>query len=153
MTALSDSIEACIKAMLGEDNDQVDVRRNELAQQMGCTPSHITYVISTRFTQERGYRVYSRRGGGGYVRVIRMKIDPGDLLVHCAQSVGQALSQRDATAIFRSLLESEAISPREAAMLQAATADKTLPLPPSMADILRAEILRAQLLALVGCQP
>lgn len=68
-SGVSDAIESFIKALLQGDETQVELQRNELAARFGCAPSQINYVLSTRFTCEHGYRIESRRGGGGYVRV------------------------------------------------------------------------------------
>ena len=70
---ISDRIEAFIlELMKQEQAEQLRIQRNELAQLFGCVPSQINYVISTRFSPERGYAVESRRGGGGYVTIRRL---------------------------------------------------------------------------------
>ena len=58
-----------IRQLLEDSEDTVLVQRNELADKLSCAPSQISYVISTRFTPEKGYLVESRRGSGGFVRV------------------------------------------------------------------------------------
>ena len=151
MSALSDSIEEFIKSMLTEDDGQaVDLQRNELAQHFNCAPSHITYVISTRFTLERGYRVSSKRGGGGYVRVIRLKTDKDDLIYnYAAYRLDRSISQREATAMVDALLSNQAVTKREAAMLKASLKDKAICVPAAIKDGVRASIFRAQLIALL----
>ena len=72
MAQLSDSIERFIKELM-EEGSQIEVRRNELAQHFGCAPSQINYVLATRFSVDHGYIIESRRGGGGYVRIVRMR--------------------------------------------------------------------------------
>lgn len=72
MAQLSDSIEQFIKDLMEEDR-QIDLKRNELAQHFGCAPSQINYVLATRFSIDHGYVIESRRGGGGYVRIIRIQ--------------------------------------------------------------------------------
>ena len=72
MAQLSDSIEQFIKELMDEGS-QIEVRRNELAQHFGCAPSQINYVLATRFSVDHGYIIESRRGGGGYVRIVRMR--------------------------------------------------------------------------------
>ena len=74
MAQLSDSIERFIKDMM-EDGAQIEVRRNELAQHFGCAPSQINYVLATRFSVDHGYIIESRRGGGGYIRIVRMGVN------------------------------------------------------------------------------
>ena len=63
---LSKEIADLLLQMLGE-NGTVEIRRNDLAEQLGCVPSQINYVLSSRFTPAHGYIVESRRGGGGYI--------------------------------------------------------------------------------------
>lgn len=82
MKPLTDSIEAFIKSLLEEGQEQVDVQRNELAQYFRCAPSQITYVLSTRFTPDHGYIIESRRGGGGYIRIVRLRESPGSNLLY-----------------------------------------------------------------------
>ena len=67
---ISDAIEEYILARLSEQSDgKVELKRTELADKIACAPSQISYVLSTRFTHERGYVVESRRGLGGYIRI------------------------------------------------------------------------------------
>ena len=73
---ISDRIEAFICELMKEDEEWVELGRNELAGIFNCVPSQINYVIRTRFTPERGYNVESRRGGGGYLKIRRM-VSPG----------------------------------------------------------------------------
>lgn len=74
MRNLADSIESfIIKQLLEERNEAVLVQRNELADRLSCAPSQISYVLSTRFTPERGFVVESRRGSGGFVRIMRLQ--------------------------------------------------------------------------------
>ena len=68
MRLLSDSIEDFIKALMEDEQDQqqaIELRRNELAEHFQCAPSQINYVLATRFTPDHGYVIESRRGGGG----------------------------------------------------------------------------------------
>ena len=67
---LSDSIETFIKTLLAEDEPEVELKRNELAEYFGCAPSQINYVLATRFSPDHGYLIESRRGGGGYIRIV-----------------------------------------------------------------------------------
>ena len=70
---LSDTIEQFIKTMLVEETQEIELKRNELAEYFNCAPSQINYVLSTRFTPDHGYIIESRRGGGGCIRIFRMK--------------------------------------------------------------------------------
>lgn len=79
MRNLADSIENfIISELLREREEALLVQRNELAERMSCAPSQISYVLSTRFTPDRGYMVESRRGSGGFVRIMRMNSQEND---------------------------------------------------------------------------
>ena len=81
MSNLSDIIESFIKELLdANNNDVIEIQRNILAQQFDCSPSQINYVLTTRFTNDRGYVVESRRGGGGYIRIFRVRSSMEDEL-------------------------------------------------------------------------
>ena len=74
MRNLADAIENfIIGELLRDQEDALLVQRNELAERLSCAPSQISYVLSTRFTPERGFLVESRRGSGGFVRIVRME--------------------------------------------------------------------------------
>ena len=60
---MSDLIEEFIKDLFNDENDYIEIQRNELAEQFNCVPSQINYVISTRFRPSQGYYVESKRGG------------------------------------------------------------------------------------------
>ena len=70
---LSDAIEEFIKELWMPDEPEVELKRNELAEYFRCAPSQINYVLSTRFTPDHGYAIESRRGGGGFIRIIRVQ--------------------------------------------------------------------------------
>lgn len=59
---ISDSIAKLIEEMLKDGGGQLEIRRNDLAGRVGCAPSQINYVITSRFTPERGYLIESRQG-------------------------------------------------------------------------------------------
>ena len=69
---LSDSIESFIKTLITQEEPEVELKRNELAEYFGCAPSQINYVLATRFSPDHGYIIESRRGGGGYIRIVRV---------------------------------------------------------------------------------
>jgi len=75
MGNLADAIEKFILLRLsGRQDNTVVVNRNDLAQEMACAPSQISYVVNTRFTVTRGFVVESRRGSGGFIRIVRTPI-------------------------------------------------------------------------------
>lgn len=151
MRPLTDSIEAFIKSLLEEGQEQVDVQRNELAQYFRCAPSQITYVLSTRFTPDHGYVIESRRGGGGYIRIVRLRESPGSNLLYLInQRIGSAISRQDCEAIISQLRENEVLTDGEAGLMRAAVSNEAVNLPVALKDNLRASIMRAMLLQLAG---
>ncbi|MBQ4062376.1 MAG: CtsR family transcriptional regulator [Christensenellaceae bacterium] len=150
MAILSDSIEQFIKQMMEEGMNMLN--RNELAEYFDCAPSQINYVINTRFTPERGYMTESRRGGGGYIRVVRVNVSKNEVL---AQLIGSKLgkgelSERESKAIASQLIELGLADKKQAKMLIAATSDKTLAVPAMVKDRLRCSIMRNMVLELLN---
>ena len=73
MRNIADAIEQfIISELFANEQDRVDVKRSQLAEKLSCAPSQITYTLTTRFTPERGYEVESKRGNGGFIRIIRL---------------------------------------------------------------------------------
>ncbi len=87
---ISDLIASFLQDSLDTAEDGVlEVQRSDLAQRFNCVPSQINYVMSTRFSPERGYIVESRRGGNGYIRITRVRVDRQTLLMHVINTSGQ----------------------------------------------------------------
>ena len=146
MAQLSDSIERFIKDLMSGE-PQVDLRRNELAQHFGCAPSQINYVLATRFSVDHGYIIESRRGGGGYVRIVRMRGQKEeDLLGGLLTRIGNSVSEETAGAIIGRLTESGLVTPNESGIMRAAISRSALALPISAKDVLRAAVLRNMLI-------
>ncbi|MBQ3125276.1 MAG: CtsR family transcriptional regulator [Clostridia bacterium] len=115
---ISDKIEAFILELMKQEEDEyLKIQRNELAEVFGCVPSQINYVISTRFSPERGYVVISRRGGGGCVMIRRA--DSGT-------DIGSEMSEREANSVVKNLYTSSKITLREAKIMQSALSDASL---------------------------
>ncbi|MBQ8973639.1 MAG: CtsR family transcriptional regulator [Clostridia bacterium] len=141
MAQLSDSIEQFIKELMSEEA-QIELRRNELAQHFGCAPSQINYVLATRFSVDHGYIIESRRGGGGYVRIVRMRQESsGSLLDALLKRVGNSVSEDTATAIIQHLYDLKLVTQNEAQIMRAAISRNALSLPINAKDILRAAVL------------
>lgn len=149
MANLADDIEEFLKCLL-RDNGLVEVQRISLASQFGCAPSQINYVLATRFTPERGYLVESRRGGGGYLRLIRLNLEAGDSLhelIH--QQIGNQVSQDEANGYIARLQEQGIILEREAGIMRAAVDRETLRLELPLRDAVRANLLKSMILAIL----
>ena len=136
MAQLSDTIEQFIKELMSEDA-HIELRRNELAQHFGCAPSQINYVLATRFSVDHGYLIESRRGGGGYVRIVRMHPrQEGNLLDALLKRVGNSIDEETTNAIIENLVDAKLATPNEAALMRAATGRNALSLPVSGKDVL-----------------
>jgi transcriptional regulator CtsR len=121
-----------------------------MAGRLGCVPSQISYVLTSRFTPERGYLIESRRGGGGYIRIVRKKMHRDAYLMHFFYAVGDALDEQEGRAYVQNLLDNGLISEREAGLILSAIGDSALaPLTPEGKRTLRANIFKHILLSLM----
>ena len=145
MAQLSDSIERFIKALM-EEEPHVELRRNELAQHFGCAPSQINYVLATRFSVDHGYIIESRRGGGGFVRIVRMCAQPEEnLLGALLARIGNSIDEDSADAIIENIAMRNIVTRSEALLMHAAVNRNALALPVSAKDVLRAAVLNSML--------
>lgn len=146
MAQLSDTIERFIKELMSEEA-HIELRRNELAQHFGCAPSQINYVLATRFSVDHGYLIESRRGGGGYVRIVRMHPrEEGNLLDALIKRVGNSIDEDTTNAIVQYLLDNKLVTSNEAALIRSATGKNALCLPVSGKDVLRAAVFKNMLI-------
>ncbi|MDD5913971.1 MAG: CtsR family transcriptional regulator [Hominicoprocola sp.] len=144
---ISDMIAEFIRGELEDADGVLELQRNDLAQRFHCVPSQINYVMSTRFSPEHGYIVESRRGGGGYIRITRVRVDRPTLLMHFINSIGPEIDTQSALAIVRNLYETEAIPQETARLLQIVLSDTALrSVPRSTRDTLRADLMRQVLI-------
>jgi transcriptional regulator CtsR len=151
MSILSDTIENFIKELMGEYEGRIELQRNELAQHFNCAPSQINYVLATRFTPDRGYIIESRRGGGGYIRVVRLNIDESSQLLKLVTSrIGDEISERDAMDVISRLIDNDVVNVKEGALMSAAVSDKALSIPAVIKDHLRANIMKQLILTLLS---
>ena len=147
---LSDSIESFIKTMLTQEEPEVELKRNELAEYFNCAPSQINYVLATRFTQDDGYVIESRRGGGGYIRIVRVCHGGGQKLLYLVQErIGNAIGEPEAARLIGQLAHERILSPSEANIMRAAISDAALavPMPEPIKNAVRARTLKAMLTA------
>ncbi|WP_026688657.1 CtsR family transcriptional regulator [Alteribacter aurantiacus] len=150
MRNISDVIEHYLKGIIDQSEDEIiEIKRSELAEHFQCVPSQINYVISTRFTLEKGYIVESKRGGGGYIRITKVQVDnQKELFDHTVSMIGKRVAQSPASNMVRRLLEEEAISKREANLMFSAVDREVLTLPLPVRDEVRAAILKAMITSL-----
>jgi transcriptional regulator of stress and heat shock response len=147
---ISDIIEQYLKQVLHmSEKDIVEIKRSEIAHKFQCVPSQINYVINTRFTLERGYIVESKRGGGGYIRIIKVKAQNGSQLIDQLLSlIGGRISQSNAEDIIHRLVEEKVISEREANIMLSVMDRSVLYIDLPHRDELRARMLKAMLTSL-----
>ncbi|WP_026561190.1 CtsR family transcriptional regulator [Bacillus sp. J37] len=150
MRNISDIIEQYLKSVLDSNGKEiVEIKRSEIADRFQCVPSQINYVINTRFTIERGYVVESKRGGGGYIRIIKVRADnQAHLLEQILRLINQRLSQAAAEDIIGRLVTEEVISSREAKLMLSVIDRSVLYIELPHRDELRARMVKAMLTSL-----
>ncbi len=143
---LSNAIAQMITEML-QDKSEIEIQRNILAQDLGCVPSQINYVLSSRFTPERGFIVESRRGGGGCIRITRISYDKDTLIMQVINSVGNRTDENTLRNHLVNLVYHKLISERDAALIMAGCGDTNFKiLPAEIRDIIRATVFKQMLL-------
>ena len=148
---ISDQIAELLDAMLLEGGGILEIKRNEIAGRLGCSPSQINYVIASRFSPDRGYLIESRRGGGGYIRIVRRQYrDATHVIGQTIAAIGGTLGQEEAIGLIRGLVSDGAIGDETAAVMAAALSDRSLPFYPGRQtrDAARALLFKRMLLAL-----
>lgn len=146
---MSDLIEEFIKDLLRDEQDFIEIQRNELAEQFNCVPSQINYVISTRFQPSQGYYVESKRGGGGHIKIKKINITKSNYLMHIITSIGERITAHEVDIFISNFLSYDIIDEKEARLLKVATSDKVYNVHPDEKDSLRANIFKNMLLNLV----
>ncbi|TEB08329.1 Transcriptional regulator CtsR [Pelotomaculum schinkii] len=151
MSNISDLIEQYLKSLISNSpKDFVEVQRSQLAMRFSCVPSQINYVLTTRFSAGHGYLVESRRGGGGYIRIVKIPLDQKvDLILDICDLIGDAISQHEAEGLLGRLVEEELISLREARIMQAAVGRYPQLLEAQTQEQLRAAVLKAMVTAVL----
>ncbi|MDQ0209236.1 CtsR family transcriptional regulator [Alkalicoccobacillus murimartini] len=147
MRNISDFIEQYLKStLLKSGNELLEIKRSELAKRFECVPSQINYVISTRFTLEKGYIVESKRGGGGYIRIIKVEThEKSDLYDHLLHLIGPVIDQQTAENIVLRLFEEKAISKREANLMVSVLDRSVLKIELPYRDQIRSNVLKAMI--------
>lgn len=146
---LSDLIAAEINRMLDEsETNSTEIQRNDFASRVGCVPSQINYVLSSRFIPEQGYIVESRRGGGGYIKVTRVTLDKSSALMHIVNSIGNDIDDLATRVILDNCVGGGLLSEDTARLMYSAVSAPVMrEVPVVMRDSLRAAILKQMLLS------
>lgn len=150
MARLSDVIEEFIKHLIeNSSEEELQIQRNELANYFNCAPSQINYVLTTRFTIDKGYYIESRRGGGGYIVIRKVEFERSRSLMDAInERIGNNLTYDGGAFIIDGLLEADIISEREALLMKVAINDRTLGILENKNKI-RGDILKAMLMAII----
>ena len=151
MANISEQIEKFLIATLGE-NDSIDITRNSLAEYFSCVPSQINYVLETRFTVDRGYIVESKRGGGGFVQISKIKTsDSNDYLNGLfLESIGDDLSEKRFSQILDKLVSDNIMAENERVLIEASLSDDSLSMPFTIRDKVRAKAFKNVILKLMS---
>lgn len=145
---LSDEIANLIMEILATGEGIADIQRNELATRIGCVPSAINYVITSRFTPQQGYIVESRRGGGGYIRITRISSERQNVLMHIVQGVGTTLDENSCRIIIRDLLYRKILSEEAAKIMSIAVSERSLcDVPTPYRERVRATVFKSMLMS------
>ncbi|AWI07372.1 CtsR family transcriptional regulator [Clostridium drakei] len=152
MARLSDIIEVFIKDMLDNSKEsQLQIGRNELASYFSCAPSQINYVLTTRFTTDKGYYIESKRGGGGCIIIRRVQFEGNKSLAEIInEKLGNSITYDAAVQIIDGLLESEIITEREGNILKIVINDRTLNSSTDKKNKLRSDILKSVIMVILN---
>lgn len=127
MSVLCDIIAKYIEERLDNNEGATELCRSELASSFGCAPSQITYVLRTRFSPGRGYRIESRRGGGGYIRVQRVDVKQAARIKEAIdKQLDGPMSRRQAEELVYGLVHTGAIDSSAGQLMLAAVSDSAL---------------------------
>ena len=150
---LSDSIEQFIKELLNEESTEVELKRNELAEYFGCAPSQINYVLATRFSPDHGYLTESRRGGGGYIRIVRVVQAGSQRLMYLVNDrIGDSLEEEECIRLISQLKEQRIVTADEAALMASSISSRALavPVPDELKNAMRAKMMKSMLMTIAA---
>lgn len=146
---LSDAIADMILNMFDDNTSTIQIQRNDLAQQFGCVPSQINYVITSRFTPEQGYRIESRRGGGGYIMITRAATRE-NALMSLVNSIGNSIDEKSAKANIYNLHYQGLLSDKAGRIMMSVVSDNNFKgVETEIKNQIRASLLKQMLLAYV----
>lgn len=145
MPTISDIIENFILSTLGKD-DSIDLSRNELADYFKCAPSQINYVLTTRFNLNRGYIIQSQRGGGGYIKLLKIKDFDDNYVFKLVEDLPKEISYKDAEYILEDLTQKQFLTIEQAKIISFAISNKALSNPVNLDGVIRSNILKSVLI-------
>ncbi len=146
--SISDLIEEFIMSSL-DDDDFIELSRNDLAKFFACVPSQINYVLNTRFTPSRGFVIESQRGGSGYIKVIKMQNNNNNYLKNALSLTDQPLNNMQANQLLDELNIRDVLTDRESSIIKSAINTKALNNPINIDNTLRSNILKQIIIELM----
>jgi transcriptional regulator CtsR len=149
MSSLSDKIEKYLRSLIKRYEGEVEIKRNRLADDFDCAPSQINYVLDTRFTVERGYIIESRRGGGGFVRIIKVKLtSENEAMKNIIKQLKGPIKPKEAKGIIKRLYENNLIKQRDRILLEAAVSKESIGFESDDKNLIRTQVLKNTLKAI-----
>lgn len=148
MSKLSNSIEDFLNELIFESGGVLEIQRSKISDQFNCAPSQINYVLTTRFTPFKGYYVESRRGGGGYIRIVKVKIEDDDeRLERFLDFVGDSITKNNSDDLLEELVRLKKVTRREMELMKVSLSDRSLSQCENRNE-LRADLLKNMLLVI-----
>ena len=150
MAKLSNSIEEFLNELIFESGGVVEIQRSKISDQFNCAPSQINYVLTTRFTPFKGYYVESRRGGGGYIRIVKVKLeDDEDILERFLDFIGDSITKNNSDDLIEELVRLNKLTEREMELMKVSLSDRSLSQCENRNE-LRADLLKNMLLVILS---
>lgn len=146
--SISDIIEEFIKSSL-DDDDFIELSRNDLAKFFSCVPSQINYVLNTRFTLNRGFVVESQRGGNGYIKLVRITDNKNNFLTKALNLTSKPMNQVEGNQLVEQMADKKIINQNEADLLKCTISAKALNNPINIDNNLRSGILKQVIIELL----
>jgi transcriptional regulator CtsR len=145
MSKISDLIESFLNELMDESKGAIEIQTNEMAGYFNCAPSQINYVLTTRFTSDRGYVIESRRGGGGSIKIMKINMNENDFLLELlANRIGDSVNKEGAFELLEILHRKGLMDVRIRNIIKTVVDDNTLSsIEKAGRDRIRAEILKA----------
>ncbi|MFQ8698238.1 MAG: CtsR family transcriptional regulator [Peptoniphilus harei] len=148
MAKLSNSIEEFLNELIFESGGVVEIQRSKISDQFNCAPSQINYVLTTRFTPFKGYYVESRRGGGGYIRIVKVKLeDDEDILERFLDFIGDSITKNNSDDLIEELVRLNKLTEREMELMKVSLSERSLSQCENRNE-LRADLLKNMLLVI-----
>ncbi|HYH05344.1 MAG TPA: CtsR family transcriptional regulator [Bacillota bacterium] len=150
MGNLADFIEQYLANILAQQS-KVELKRQELAKMFRCAPSQINYVLETRFTFERGYLVESKRGEGGYIRIIQIPWQVEGSLPQIVEAViPETVAKSETGTVLGELVRRGLLELEEAQLCLEVIRRSFETIPTEQSDYVRAKFIKAAVLLILS---